>query len=94
MLLVLLLMLCVLLLFFSFCYVGTVCGFATEHLDLIDYNYYTVRCCTTFEYVFVYTCLLLCIVLIYCCCCSCSCLLLLFVIVCRMAKFVPMVHCI
>ena len=68
----LLLLLCVLfLLFFSFCYVDTVCGFTTEYLDLIDYNYYTVRCCTTYEYVFVYTCLLLCSVLLYCCCCSC-----------------------
>ena len=37
----------------------TVCGFTTEYLDLIDYNYYTVRCCKTYEYVFVYTCLLL-----------------------------------
>ena len=46
--------------FFSICYVDTVCGFATEHLDLIDYNYYTVRCCTTYEYTFVYTCLLMC----------------------------------
>ena len=29
---------------FSFCYVDTVCGFVTEYLDLIDYNYCTVRC--------------------------------------------------
>ena len=71
----------------------TVCGFTTEYLDLIDYNLYTVRCCTTYEYVFVYTCLLLCSVLLYCCCCSCCCLLLLFVIVCQMANFVPVVHC-
>ena len=28
--------------------------FQTEYLDLIDYNYYTVRCCATYEYVFVY----------------------------------------
>ena len=59
--------------FFSFCYVDTVCGFTTEYLDLIDYNYYTVRCCTTYEYVFVCTCLLLCSALLYCCCCSCCC---------------------
>ena len=65
------------------------CGFAIEYLDLIDWNYYTVRCCTTCEYVFVYTCLLLCSVLLYC-----YCLVLLFVIVNRMAKFVPAVHCI
>ena len=39
-----------------------------------DYNYYTVRCCTTYEHVFVYTCLLLCSVLLYCCCCCCCCL--------------------
>ena len=64
----------------------TVCGFTTEYLDLIDYNLYTVRCCTTYEYVFVYTCLLLWSVLLYCCCYSCCCLLLLFVIVCRTAK--------
>ena len=38
---------------FSFCHVDTVCGFTTEYLDLIDYNY-TVRGCTTYEYVFVY----------------------------------------
>ena len=31
------------------------CGFTTEYLDPINYNY-TVRCCTTYEYVFVYTC--------------------------------------
>ena len=60
-----------------------------------NYTYtYTARCCTTYEYVFVFTCLLLCSVLLYCCCCSCFCLLLLFVIVCRMAKFVPVVRCI
>ena len=47
-------------LFFSFCYVDTVCAFTTEYLDLIDCSYYTVRCYTTYEYVFVYTCLLLC----------------------------------
>ena len=35
-----------------------------------------------------------CVVLLYCCCCSSCCLLLLFVIVCRMVKFVPVVHCI
>ena len=57
-------------------YVDTVCGFTVEYVDVIDYNYYTARCCTTYKYVFVYTCLLL-----------------LFVIVCRMAKFVPVVHC-
>ena len=38
----------------SFCYVDTVCGFTTEYLHLIDYNY-TARCCTTYEYIFVYT---------------------------------------
>ena len=74
-------LLCVLfLLFFSFCYVDTVCGFTTEYLDLIDYHYYTVRCCTTYQYGFVYTCLLLCSVLLYWCfvaaaaaaCCYCS----------------------
>ena len=37
----------------SFCYLDTVCGFTTEHLDLIHYNY-TVRCCATCERVFVY----------------------------------------
>ena len=71
--------------------VDTVCGFATEYLDLIDYHYYTVRCCTTFEYAFVYTCLLLCIVLLYI---LLLLQLLLFVIVCRMATFVAVVHCI
>ena len=59
---------CYLLICFSFFYVDTVCGFiTTEYLDLIDYNY--TRCCTTYEYVFVYTChvlllLLLCSVLL------------------------------
>ena len=84
-------------LFFLVLLRDTVCGLTTEYLDLIDYNYYTVRCCTTYEYVFVYTCLLLYTgsVLLYCCCCySCCCLLLMFFIVCRMAKFVPVVHCI
>ena len=79
---------------FYFCYVDTVCGLTTAYLDLmdlIDYNCYSVRFCTTYEYVFVYTCLLLCSVLLYCCCCSCCCLLLLF-IVCQMASFVRVVH--
>ena len=41
-LLTLLLLLCVVItVFFSFCYVDTVCGFATDCLDLIDYNFYT-----------------------------------------------------
>ena len=53
-----------------------------------------VRCCTTYEYVSVYTCLLLCSVLLCCCCCSSCCLRLLFVIVCRMTKIVAVVHCI
>ena len=53
---------------FSFCYLDTVWSFTTEYLDLIDYNY-AVRCCTTYEYVLVYTChvllpLLLCSVLL------------------------------
>ena len=82
---------------FSLCYVGTVCGFTIEYIDLTNHKY-TVRCCTTYEYAFIYTChvflLLLCTVLLYCCCCSCCCLLLLFVIVYRMAKFVAVVHCI
>ena len=63
---------------FLFCYVDTVCGFATDYLDLIDYNYNAICCCTTYKQIFVYTCLLLCIVLLYCCCCSgaacCRCL--------------------
>ena len=67
--------------FFSFCYVDTVCGFTAEYLDLVHYNY-VVRCCTTYEYVFVYSCLLLCRVLDCCCCllllvAACCCLLLL-----------------
>ena len=45
--LLLLLLLCVVITAFSFCYVETVCG---EYLDLIDYNYtlrcYTIRVCT------------------------------------------------
>ena len=39
------------------------------YLDLMDYNLYTVLCCTTYEYLFVYTYLLLCSVLLYCWCC-------------------------
>ena len=67
-LLALLLLLCVLLIQrFLFCYVDTVCGFTSEYLDLVDYIYFTVRCCTTYEYALVYTCLLLCSVLLYCC---------------------------
>ena len=61
--------------FFSLLLLGTVCGFTIGCLNLIDYNY-TVRCCTTYEYVFAYTChvflLLLLCVLLSCCCCSCS----------------------
>ena len=56
---------------FSFYCINTVFGFTTEYLDLINCNY-TVRCYTTYEYVFVYTCHVL--------------LLLLFVVACRMAK--------
>ena len=58
----------VLLLIFSFCYVDTVCSLTTEYLDSIDYNYDTVRCCTTNEYVFLYTYLLPCSVLLFRCC--------------------------
>ena len=75
--------------FFLFCSVDTVYAFTAECLDLIDCSYYTVRCCTTYEYVFVYTYLLVCDVFLCCCYCSCCCLLLLFVIVCRMAIFFP-----
>ena len=49
-----------------------------------------VRYCTKYEYVFVFPCLLLSGVLLCCCCC----LLMLFVIMCGMAKSVPVVHCI
>ena len=69
---------------------GIVCGFTTGYLDLIDYNY-TVRCCTTYEYVFVYTChvfvlLMLCVAIML--------LLLLFAIVCRVTQFVAVLYCI
>ena len=81
---------------FSFCYV-TPCAVSqqsTRTWYMIKFILF-VRCCTTYEYVFVYTCLLLlCSVLLYCCCCSSCCVLLLFVIVCRMATFVAVVHCI
>ena len=89
-----LLLLCVVITYcccFSFCYVDTVCGFTTEYLDLLlIYCNYTVRCCTMYDCIF-------------CCCCSVvvCCytaamllLLLLFIIVCRMTKFVVVVHCI
>ena len=57
---------------FSFRYVDTVCGFTPEYLDLIDYKYYTVRCCTTWEYVFVdNTCLQLYLCHSCCCCVVC-----------------------
>ena len=74
---------------------GTVCALTKEYLDLIDCNYATelypaVRRTSMHVY----------IPAIYFCCCSvccynataCRCLLLLFVIVCRMAKFVAVVH--
>ena len=78
-----------------------VCGFATGYLDLIDHNY-TVRCCTTYEYEFVYTChvfmllllLLLCFAVLLLLPLQCCCLLLLFVIVCRVTQFVAVVYCI
>ena len=74
------------------------CGFTTEYLDL-TYYHYTVRCCKTYENVFLYTChalllLLLCSALLYCCCCSRCCLLLLFVIVFRKATFFAVINCI
>ena len=65
-------------------------------------SYYTVRCCMTYEYAFVYIghvlllllLLLLCTVLLYCCCYSFCCLLLMFDNVCRMAKTFAVVRCI
>ena len=60
---------------------STVCAFTTGYLD-IDYNY-TVRCCPTYEYVFVYTChiflllLLLCVAILLLLPLQCCCLLLL-----------------
>ena len=98
-LLALLLLLCVITVFFSFCYVNTVCGFTTEYLDLIDRNYCNAAARRMYEYVFVYTCLLLlcsaAILQLLLLAAACCCLLLLFVIVCRMAKKnVSVVHCI
>ena len=92
-LLPLVLLLCVVISVVSLCVTATACGSTTDYLDQIDCIYYAVRCCTMYERVFVYTCLLLCSVLKYGCCCSCCCLLLLLVIVCWMAKFVAVVHC-
>ena len=40
---------------FSLCYEDTVCGFMTDYLDSIYYMH-SVRCCTTYEYVFVFAC--------------------------------------
>ena len=83
-----------------FCFLETVRGFTTEYLDLLNINsYYTVRCCMTYEYAFVYIrhVLLLLLpftVLLYCCCSSSCCLLLLFDKVCRMANIFAVVHCI
>ena len=83
----------------------TVCGFPTEYLDLINFNY-TLPCCTA--YVRVCICVYLprifaaaccwCFSAVVCCytvvcCCSCCCLLQ-FVIVCRVTKLVAVVHCI
>ena len=65
----------------------------SEYLDLIYCNY-SVRCCTTHEYVFAYTChvllllLLLCVATLLLLQLQCCCLLLPFVIVCQMANFV------
>ena len=51
-------------------------SFHTGCLNLIYFIYTAVDCCTTFEYVFAYTChvflLLLLCVLLSCFCCSCS----------------------
>ena len=77
-------------------YVDTVCGFTTNYLDLIDYNYqvrYTVRCCTTYEYVFVYTCHVL-LLLLDCVLLCCCCLLLLFVHGVPECRIVAVVHCV
>ena len=86
---------------------GTACAFTTEYLDLIDCNYTTelhaaVRRTSMHLYIpAMYFCCC-CSVCCYtdvaaaaaACCCSCCCMLLLFVIVCRMATFVVVVHCI
>ena len=53
--LLLLLWVLLMLFYFSFCYVDTVCGFTIDYLDLMDYMH-TVRCWTTYEYVFVCAC--------------------------------------
>ena len=60
--------------FFRLFLLGNVYVFTTGYLNLVDSNY-TVRYCTTYEYVFVHNChvfLLLLCVLLFCCCCSCS----------------------
>ena len=56
--------------FFQLFLLGTVCvPSPQEYLNLIDCNlyYWVVRCCTTYEHVFVYTCH------VFCCCCSVCC---------------------
>ena len=76
-------------------------SFTTEYFALIDNNY-AARCCTAYEYVFVYACHVL-LLLLAAAALQCVAVLLLLqllllaaviVIVCRMAKFVAVVHCI
>ena len=71
--------LCCFTVYFSFCYVDTVCGFTTEYLDLIDYNYYTAaRRTSMYSYIPACCCVVCCYTAVAvaaaaCCCCSSSC---------------------
>ena len=74
------------------------CHFPTTGcLDLIDYKYTAVRCCTTYEYAFVCTCHVFCAAAALCAVImpllqlQCFCLQLLFAIVCLMTQFVAVV---
>ena len=89
----LLLLLCVVITVVSLCVTqDTVCGFTIEYLDLIYCND-SVRCCTTYEYVFVYTCHVL-LLLLDCVLLCCCCLLLLFVHGVPECRIVAVVHCV
>ena len=90
--------LCVIVCCFSFCYVDTVCGFATEYTwtwsIIISILYAAARRTSMYSYIPTCCCVLCCYTAVAAAAATCCCLLLLFATVCRMAKFVSVVHCI
>ena len=82
--------------FFSSLILGTLCGFTTGYLDLIDYYYtkllYDVRVCICIYLSCISAAAAPCVAILLLLPLQCYCLLLLLVIVCRVTLFVPVVY--